>query len=349
MKKMRIIVGVVVLFALMIVVLLNNKSKMQAKSKNDEVKFLPVTLVQVQKQVLSEDFSLTGTITAFNDVAVLSETEGRVTKVMVNVGDKVQAGAVLVQVDDELKQASYVAAEVNYQKLKKDLERYEKLYKESSVSNEQLESARLGFKSAEAQYIIARRQYNDTKIKSPISGIVSARPVDIGAMVQKNNIIANVVDISTLKVKLNVAEEDAFKLKVGDTAEVTTDIYPGVTFTGKIATISAKGDEAHTYPVEVQLANSAAHPLRAGMFGRVSFVSIRSGETLSIPRETLVGSTKDAQVFVVEQGIAHLRNVVVGAEVGTNLQVLSGLQNDEEVVLSGQNNLKDKDAVTVVK
>jgi RND family efflux transporter MFP subunit len=349
MRNVKILAVVVTVFALTIAVLLNNKSKMQAKSKSDVVKFLPVTLVPVQQQELSEGLSLTGTITASNDVAVLSETEGRVTKVMVSVGDEVKAGSVLVQVDDELKQANYTAAEVNYQKTKRDLERYEKLFKEASVSDEQLATARLGYKSAEAQYIIARRQYNDTKIKTPISGIVSARPVDVGTMVQKNNVIANVVDISTLKVKLNVAEEDAFKLKAGDAAEITTDVYPGVAFHGTIATISAKGDEAHTYPVEVQLANSAAHPLKAGMFGRVSFVSVHSGETLSIPREALVGSTKNAQVFVVESGVAHLRTIVVGAEVGTNLQVLSGLQKGEDVVLSGQNNLKDNVTVTVVK
>ncbi len=349
MKKVRVIAGIVVVFAVMVAVLLNNKSKMQAKAKNDVVKFLPVTLVPVQKQQLSENLSLTGTITANNDVAVQSETEGRVTKVLVEIGDRVKAGDVLVQVDDELKQANYAAAEVNYEKLKKDLERYQKMYKENSVSDAQLEGARLAYKSAEAQYIVARRQFNDTRIKTPISGIVTSRVVDVGASVQKNNLVANVVDLSMLKAKLNVAEDDAFKLKAGDAVEVTTDVYPGITFSGSIETISAKGDEAHTYPVQIRLANNDTHPLKAGMFGRVAFTSITSGKVLSIPRETLLGSTKSAQVFVVDNGIAHLRSVIIGSEVGTNLQVLSGLTEGEQVVLSGQNNLKDNVAVTIVQ
>jgi len=349
MKKVRVIAGIVVVFAAMVAVLLNNKSKMQAKAKNDVVKFLPVTLVPVQKQQLSENLSLTGTITANNDVAVQSETEGRVTKVLVEIGDRVKAGDVLVQVDDELKQANYAAAEVNYEKLKKDLERYQKMYKENSVSDAQLEGARLAYKSAEAQYIVARRQFNDTRIKTPISGIVTSRVVDVGASVQKNNLVANVVDLSMLKAKLNVAEDDAFKLKAGDAVEVTTDVYPGITFSGSIETISAKGDEAHTYPVQIRLANNETHPLKAGMFGRVAFTSITSGKVLSIPRETLLGSTKSAQVFVVDNGIAHLRSVIIGSEVGTNLQVLSGLTEGEQVVLSGQNNLKDNVAITIVQ
>src|SRR5271169_1160368 len=99
MKNVKVFAVVVTVFAITVAVLLNNKSKMQAKSKSDVVKFLPVTLVQVQQEVLSENLSLTGTITASNDVAVLSETEGKVTNVMVKVGDEVKAGSALVQID----------------------------------------------------------------------------------------------------------------------------------------------------------------------------------------------------------------------------------------------------------
>lgn len=349
MKKLRLIFGIIIVTGITIAVLLNNKARMQAKSKTEEIKFFPVTLVQVNKQKLSETLSLTGTISANNDVAVASEVQGRITKVFARVGDFVQAGSVLIQLDDELKKASFVAAEVNYEKTRKDLERFEAVYKDGSVSDAQLEGARLAYKSAEAQYIIAKRQYNDTRIKTPISGIVTARPVDIGMMVQNNNVIANVVDISKLKVKINVGERDAFKLRAGDNVEVTTDVYPGVKFQGKIETISAKADEGHTYPIEVSLANSTQHPLKAGMFGRVSFLSVREGESLSIPRQALIGSTKNPQVFIVEQGVAKLRPIVIGSEYGTSIEVLSGLRLGEEVVVSGQNNLKDNVTVTVVK
>ena len=348
-KRMNIVIGALLVFALVVTVLLNNRSKMQAGAKNDVVKFLPVTLVPAQKEQLSESLTLTGTIAANNDVAVLSETDGRVTKVKADIGDRVKAGDVLVQVDDELKEAAYASAEVNYENTKKDLERYQKMSKEGSVSDAQLEGAKLAFKSAETQYIVARRQFNDTRIKTPISGIVTSRAVDVGTTLQKNNLVANVVDISTLKVKLNVAEDDVFKLRVGGSVEISTDVYPGVTFKGTIETISAKGDDQHTYPVQIRLANSDEHPLKAGMFARVAFNAANSGKVLAIPRETLLGSAKHAQVYVVDGGIARLRDLVVGAEVGTSLEVLSGLREGEQVVLSGQNNLKDNVAVTVVQ
>jgi RND family efflux transporter MFP subunit len=349
MKRMKLISGVMIVLALTVVVLLNNRSKMQARSKPDEVHFLPVTVGQVVKEKLSESVSLVGTITANNDVAIVSETQGKVMRVLANVGDYVQAGSTIVEVDDELKKAGYATAEVNYEKAKKDLERFESLIKDSSVSDTQLEGARLAFKAAEAQYIVARRQYNDTKIKTPISGVVSARPVDVGTMVKDNNTVANVVDISKLKVKLNVSEQDAFRIKVGDAVDVTTDVYPGVTFEGRVSTVSSKADDAHTYPIEVVLANSAKNPLKAGMFGRVSLVSVKDHESVTIPRQALVGSTKKPQLYVVQNGIARLRDIVVGSQVGTNLEVLSGVREAETIVLSGQNNLKDSVAVTVLK
>lgn len=349
MKRLKLITGVLVVLALTVLVLLNNRSKMQARSKTDVARFLPVTVGEVTTEKLSETVSLVGTIMANNDVAIVSETQGKVVKVLADIGDYVQAGATIVQVDDEVKRANYTTAEVNYEKSKKDLERFESLAKDNSVSDTQLEGARLAFKSAEAQYIVARRQFNDTKIKTPISGVVSARPVDLGTMIQNNMTVANVVDISTLKVKLSVSEQDAFRIQVGEKVEVATDVYPGVTFEGKVSTISSKADDAHTYPVEVVLKNSPKHPLKAGMFGRASFVSVQDHAAVTIPRQALVGSTKKPQVYVVENGIARLRDIVVGSQVGTNLEVLSGIKPAETIVLSGQNNLKDSVAVSVMQ
>ena len=348
MKRIKAISGIVVVFAIIVGVLLSNRSRMQAKSRTDTMKFFPVTVATVARRPLSQNLTLVGTIVGNNDVGVVAETQGKIVKVYVNVGDEVKAGQTLLQVDDEIKKAALEAASATYEKTKKDYERYSSMVKEQSVSTTQMETARLAYKTAQAQYIIAQRQFDDTRIKTPISGIVAARPFDIGTMVQNNTVVANVVDISRLKVKLNVAEEDVFKMKAGDSVRVSTDIYPGVSFKGTISTVSDRADEGHTYPVEVAMANSTQYPLKAGMFGEVSFVAIRPTDALSIPREALVGSMKDAQVYVIRDGIARLRNIVVGGEYNSQISVRSGLSEDEQVVVDGQNNLKDSVAVTVV-
>lgn len=351
MKRRTKAIGIsIVAVAAIVAILLYNRARMQASARNDIITSYPVSVLTATKQQLSQNLSLVGTIAANNDVAIVSETAGRVTAVFAKVGDYKPAGSVLIQLDDELKSAAFATAEVNYERAKRDLERYKSLEEDNAVSQWQRETAWQNFKMAEASYIVAKRQLKDTKITTPISGIVTARTVDLGSQVQNNMAVANVVDISSLKVKLNVAERDAFKMKIGDPVEVTTDVYPGVTFPGKIHTISAKADDSHTYPVEIVLGNSSKqHPLRAGMFGRVAFTSIGRVDAVTIPRVALVGSMKDPQVFVVENNLARLRSIVVGEEAGSNLAVVSGLKEGDTVVVNGQNNLKDSVTVDVIK
>ncbi len=334
-----------------IAILLNNKARSDEKARmGQEVeKAVSVSVYEVKPNNIERQLSLVGTIVANNDVAIISETDGRITKVYAKVGDYKPAGSILVQVDDELKLANFKSAEVSYEKAKKDYERYQSLMKDGAISDNQLEQARQAFQAAEAQYIVARRQYEDTKIKTPISGVVAARNVNVGTYLNKGAVVANIVDISKMKVKVNVAEQDVFKLKQGDEVEVRTDVYPNIVFKGKIETISAKGDEAHTYPVEIMILNNKENPLRAGMFGRVIFTTIGKRQTLMIPREALIGSVRDAKVFVADGNVARLRHIVVGEEAGLWLEVRDGLKESEKVIVSGQNNLKDGYAIQVIQ
>lgn len=187
----------------------------------------------------------------------------------------------------------------------------------------------------------------DAYIKAPITGVVAVLPATIGMTLNPGTVIANIVDISRLKVNLNIGEQDVFKLKVGEPAEVETDVYPGVKYFGKIENISIKADEVHTYLVQVGIPNNQQYQLKSGMFGKVSF-DLGNYPALVIPRNTLIGSVQSPQVFVVKDGIARLRDIQVGSEVNTNIIVHTGLEEGETVVLSGQENLKDNAPVAVV-
>jgi len=348
-KRLKVIVLIVIIMAGAVAVLLNNRSKLEAKSNQRVIDTYPVTIESVQKKELERSLEMVGTINGTNDVAVVSEAAGRVLDTHAKVGDYKLQGSVLIQLDGELKNAALKTAEVNYEKAKNDFERYQSLYDQKSITISQLEASKLNFQSAESQLTFAKREYEDTKITSPISGVVTARMVDKGDYVNKGKVVVQVVDISTMKVKLNVAEKDVFRLKTGDDVAVTTDVYPGVTFKGKIETISDQADNAHTYPVEITLPNSKDHPLKGGMFGRVQFTSIKNNESILIPREALIGSVRDAKVFVVKNGIANERSVIIGSTSDNMLEVLSGLNVGEQIVVNGQNNLKDKYKVTIVE
>ncbi len=347
MKRFKIYSAATIILIIIIAILFHNRAKIKAETKDQSINSFPVNVITVTRKQITTHIDLVGNISAYNDVAIVSEAQGKVTKVLANVGDYKAAGSVLLQIDDELTSAALKAAKVNLEKSKKDYERFQELFTEKSATDSQLEGAKLAYQNAKDQFIIAQKQDNDTRVTTPISGIVTSRTADFGSYVYSKTIVAEVVDISKLKININVDEHDVFNLKVGDKVDITTDIYPGVIFPGTIKTISSKGDAAHTYPVEIDLANSKVNPLKAGMFARVEFSSHTNDNSLVIPRLSLVGSVKQAQVYIVENGIAKLRNIIIGKTFNDYLEVVSGLTEGEVVVLNGQNNLQDGDKVSI--
>jgi RND family efflux transporter MFP subunit len=323
----------------------DQKQEQEHMSMASEV---PVAVSTVMRQKLENTLSLVGTINASADVNVIAETQGTVRSVLVKVGMVVKEGTVLAKVDDEIPRSTASAAEINFQKAQRDFQRAEQLYQENSLSPSQLDASRLAMKAAANQQDIARRQLDNTLIKSPIAGTVNARYVEVGTMVQPGKSVANIVDINTLKARVNVAEREAFQLKVGDRVGISTEVYPGTVFDGKIDNIASKADEAHTYPVEIVLHNSSQHPLKAGMFARLVFQSIVPVEVLTIPRVALIGSIKEAQVFVVRGGISTIRPVVIGRQSAGLYEVNAGLAEGDTVVVSGQNNLTEGARVHLV-
>jgi RND family efflux transporter MFP subunit len=348
-KKLIIALASMAVLALIVVTLMNNKAKSAAKIREDIITASPVTVAAVEKTGMTESVSLVGTTAPARDVMVLSEVSGRILSAPVRQGSSVGAGATLFTVDDEVRGTNLQTAQANYDKAAKDLQRFEALLKEGATTAMTVDGYRLAFKNAESQLAIAKRSVADTRITAPIGGIVTTRLLDAGAVVNPGTPVANIVDISTLKVKVNVSERDAFRLRVGDKVTVTTDVYPGFKFIGRVESIAAKGDEAHTYPTEIMISNNQQNPLKAGMFMRVSFEDQAAAPSLVIPREALVGSVREPQVYVVNGKKAELRNIIVGAEVGGKLQVLQGLNEGEKVVVNGQNNLQNGVEVSVVQ
>ena len=345
------IIGGIVVVILVVLIARNRATMNSANHGSGMVTAISVSVAPADLRPVSRQISVVGTIAAYNDVVVLSEAQGRVIKLDFEVGQYKPAGSVLVEIDNELKGAAFKTAQVAYEKAKKDLDRYEALYAEHSISDSQIEQARWTYESADAQYVVARRQLSDTKITTPISGIVTARYVNVGTMVMsapQATQIANIVDISRVKAKVSVAEKEMLNIRVGDPAKVTNDLYPHESFPGTVFTISSKGDEGHTYAAEVLLDNPRQQ-LKAGMFVNVTFTPKSAGSGLIVPRQAILGSLLDAKLYVVRDGIAKIRAVTVDGEFGTDVEITDGLQQGELIVTDGQDNLSDNVPVVIRK
>ncbi len=316
-----------------------------------------VEVAKAGTSTITESVSAVGTISAMKDVMVASETAGRVVSVLVKTGDYVRQGQPLIIVDDELKaagvqqaQAQALAAETSAGKAQRDLERAESLYKTHDISDAELEAYRLGYRSAEAQHqgalaalVAAKRQLADTKVRAPISGYIASRRVEVGEMVGQGKEIANIVDMSSVKVSLSIAEEDIIKLRTGQTASVTLDPSPSDKFNGTVYSVGSKTESpmGHTYPVEVIVKNRAAGLLKAGMFARVVIEAGIAKDALVVSKECLVNEDTNPAVFVAEKNVARLRPVKLGFRSGEQVQILEGLRRGDLVISFGQRKLKD--------
>jgi len=326
----------------------------------DPIKAVPVITEVVRAQDIHEIISGVGTVLAFHDVTVSSETSGKVVEVYAEVGDRVEKGDPLVQVDDELRrlavgtaEAHLMLAEAAFQKAKRDLERSEGLFKTQDISQIELERARLAAKSAQANYLqakvalkTAQRQLKDARIASPISGQVALRHVDLGTAVTPGSPIATIVAIERVKVRLGVSEHEVAKLAVGQKARVQVDAYPGKKFTGRVYTVGLKADMAtRTFPVEVIVANKGPEVLKPGMIARVEIEAGILRNVIIVPRDVVMDDHGERFAYVVQGDSAEKRPLSLGSMFGDKVLVEKGLVPGDELIVQGQSNLKSGDRV----
>jgi RND family efflux transporter MFP subunit len=288
-----------------------------------------------------------GNLNAYTELDVSAEAQGVITSLNAELGQQKSKESVIGTIDNRLKQLAVNSAKITTEKLKKDLERYKNLYLGGTATEQQLDDAQNSYDSALIQLEQAEKQLADATIKCPANGIITKKYVENGTFVNIGTAIVSIVDISRLKINLNVSEVNVYQLKHGNDVIITTSVHPGVEFSGNISYISPKGDESHNYQVEIVIPNSNQHPLKAGTFVNVKIGLPGKGNGLYFPREALQGSIFEAKVYVVSDGKAVLRNITIGRENDKSLEALTGLKEGDEVITSGMVNLSDGKAVRI--
>ena len=351
MKKVIAIVLSIAAVGFIAFTLAANKEEMEENAKLAEVtsEAIPVEVTTAQQLTLDTKVAANGTFSAKNDLTILSETQGQVIKVYKEKGATVRKGELLAQVEHDLLEAEVEAAEANYMKLKTDLERFTKLSKEDAVTKRQLEEVRIGLKNAQAQFRSAKKRLDNTYIRATASGSINDDFVQEGAFISPGAKLYEIVDVSKLKLNVKLTANEILHVKEGDKITVTTRVYPSETFTATVTAIASKADAALKYPVEMELINKEGKALKPGMYATAHFNFKSEQEKLFLDRKAIVGSIQDPQVYVVANGKASLKNIVVGNTKEEKIEVIEGLSPQEKVVLSGQINLEEGIQVKVLK
>ncbi|WP_076791474.1 efflux RND transporter periplasmic adaptor subunit [Chlorobium sp. KB01] len=344
-KPLSVFLFLLLLLALFVFIQRREPKKVESKLFFDRI---PVSVTRISKAALRDSLSMTGTVEAIREADIFSETGGLVRRVSAEPGAQKKIGEGLFQIDDELASARHKQAELNYRQAKKNVERYTTLYREGAVALSALEAVQLQCEGAEAEFVAASRKFSNSRIKAPFSGVVSSRFVEQGELVHEGMKVAHMVDLSSVKIIVFVSERDIIKFTPGVALTVTSDLYPAERFSGRVGSVSDKAGRDHTYRVEVVLKNSEKSGFRSGMFARVLYRGDGMREALLVPRAALLTGIRNPEVFVVRNGKAFLRKIVAGLELQKSVEVVSGLEEGDSVVISGQDELRDGFDVAVI-
>lgn len=330
--------------------LLNNQSKSAAKVyQRDPNSRVSVTTALIAKQELAESQAFTGALEPIRENKIAAEAAGKVIFVGVQEGDVVRAGQVLARVDNENIRLQIEANEVQLEGVVADVNRYTRLAQSEALPGVNLEKALIQKRALEVQLKTLRDQLNRTTLTAPFAGVITQRFFDLGSVLAPGAPLAQITDISGLKLTVAIPEKEMLLFRIGQTVSIEVDAYPGVDFSGKVRMIGVQADASHNFPVEVLVQNSPKHPLKAGMFGNMSFQNRIRTDVLALPKAALTGTAKAPRVFVVENGQVTLRDVVLGAANNDYYEILSGLKEGETVVTSGQISLTEGALVASVQ
>ncbi len=273
-----------------------------------------------------------GTLAGNKESTIAAETGGRVLKVFVDVGDFVHTGDPLVQLDDELYRLESERAKIAYDKAAMDLDRLEKLFSEHSVSESDIEGARLAAKGAEVQYRMALKTYNDATIRAPFSGTIAAKQTEVGQMIERGMPIVQLVDIGTLKLTVAVSEADVKYVTPGADAVVIVESAAD-TIRGKVAAVGSRATSgARTFPVEIKLNGNPN--LRSGMFARAIIAVSTVDDVLLLPRAAVLPDAGNTIVFLAHGSTAQKAPVHIIGNSGDFVAV-EGVAAGDTVLTTG--------------
>ncbi|HTN05474.1 efflux RND transporter periplasmic adaptor subunit [Agriterribacter sp.] len=352
MRTLTTLVIIAAAFAGISWVLTNNKKKNDEKTaivarRNTEV---AVKVATAEQKSVNMDFTANGNFTPVQQLNFASETAGRVIHVLVKEGEKVKKGQTLAVIKTDGLHVDLQSAEEQYQNALRDKNRFENAFKTGGVTRQQLDQAELTLKNAAFRVAQAKIKITDANIRASINGTINRRFIEPGAVLNPGTQLFELVDVSKLKLKVQVNEAQVAQLKTGDRVQVKVSVFPNKVFEGVIGFIAAKSDDALNFPVEIEMTNTTGAGVKAGMFATAMFHFPAAATSLVIPRTAFTGSVSSNQVFVLtNEGTARLQQVVAGRITGNEVEILSGLREGDKVIISGQVNVSNGSKVAVIQ
>ncbi len=301
-----------------------------------------VKLASVTSRPVEQIQEYTATVEAEVKNNIAPNTAVRIDKIYVEVGDRVSKGQKVVQMDA----STLTQARLQLENQEIEFKRLDELYKVGGASKSEWDASKTSLEVRKTAY---ETLLENTTLKSPISGVVTARNYDNGDMYGGQPVLV-VEQITPVKLMINVSESYFTKIKKGAKVDVKLDVYGDESFIGQISLVYPTIDAVtRTFPVEIKLANGDQR-VRPGMFARAT-IDFGAEENVVVPDQAVVkqAGSGDRYVFVYKDGKVSHNKVELGRRMGTEYELKSGVESNSQVVIAGQVRLVNGTEVEVEK
>ncbi|MBO0398823.1 efflux RND transporter periplasmic adaptor subunit [Aeromonas veronii] len=322
----------------------------------------PVTAMVTKAQDWIPTIEAIGFIEPNQGVTLSTELAGTIDAITFESGKPVKADQLLLSLDSTVERANLRASQAKLPAAKAKFDRFQNLYKTSSISKEQLDEAEAAYRSLEADIESLKATIARREVRAPFSGVVGLRNVFLGQYLQPGTDIVRLEDTSVMRLRFTVPQTDISKIKLGQTIKINVDAYPQTQFDGHITAIEpAVNFQSGLIQVQADIPNNDGQ-LRSGMFARASIILPTVKDQIVIPQTAISFTLYGQNVYVLKEGeetdkegnkvkVLRAKQVVVkaGERRGNDVHVLSGIQAGDQIVLSGQVRLSNDTKVHVVE
>jgi RND family efflux transporter MFP subunit len=310
-------------------------------------KVIQAAVVEAKPMSVPIRVEVTGQVAPIYQATLSSRFQGSIDKLLVREGTKVSKGQLLIQLDSRDLRAELARVNAEIENAKAHLDRMNQLYIQDAVSKQEMENATRAYRVAEASRNAVEAQLSYTTVRAPFDGVITEKKVEAGELASPGQPLLKMEDPLHLRLEATVAEGDLRSVSQGYTIPILIDALGGQELIGRVSQILPAGDpQTHTFMVKVDLPK--AEGLRTGMFGRFP---LEKGvtQTILVPVTTLVERGELSSVYVVGvDRIARLRWVKVGRRFDKQVEILSGINEGERVLVDGSRGI-DGAVVQVVE
>ena len=324
--------------------------KQESEAENSEEETPPVP-VETSAPVRGDVYAMyTGTapIEAFAEANVIAKVGGEIRQLLVEEGDEVKKGQVLARLDGERLRLELNESEAKLRKLQRDFDRNVDLQAKGLISDGDFEKIKYEMEALEAAFNLASLELDYTQIRAPIDGVIAERLVKIGNTISEGDALFRVTSLDPLVAYLHVPEREYRNITAGQPVGIEIDALRGETIVATVSRVSPIVDpQTGTFKITIEISDEKRR-MKPGMFGRVGVIYDVHENALQIPRSALVENEGEASVFVVDGDRAVRRAVDTGYGNRGMVEIVSGLQEGDQVVTVGHASLKQDTRVTVI-